>query len=258
MPQVSRTKYVVMATWDDAPHLSEEQKAKLWESIPPYQRDARSKGIPQLGSGAIYPIQEDEIKVAPFEIPVWWPRVYGMDVGWNRTAALWGAWDRDADVVYIYDEYYRGRAEPAVHAAGINLRGSWIPGVIDPASNTPSQKDGERLLAEYLDLGLDLYPASRSGGSPREGGILAVWKRLTTGRLRFFNHLQHFFEEFRIYRRDEDGNVVKVNDHLVDCCRYLVTTGLLIATVPPDDDERMQDFLNSTKTQTGRSKIGGY
>jgi hypothetical protein len=73
------------------PHLSAEQKAELWGSIPPYQRDARSKGIPQLGSGAIYPVPESEIVVDPFEIPLHWPRGYGLDVGWNRTAAIWGA-----------------------------------------------------------------------------------------------------------------------------------------------------------------------
>ncbi len=51
-------RFVVMASWDDVPHLSQQQKDALWNSIPPFQRDARSKGIPQLGSGAIYPVQE--------------------------------------------------------------------------------------------------------------------------------------------------------------------------------------------------------
>ena len=55
------SKFVVVATRDDVPHLSPEQKAALWGSIPPYQRDARSKGIPQLGSGAIHPVPESEI-----------------------------------------------------------------------------------------------------------------------------------------------------------------------------------------------------
>jgi len=34
-------KFVVMATWDDAPHLDADAKKELWRSIPPYQRDAR-------------------------------------------------------------------------------------------------------------------------------------------------------------------------------------------------------------------------
>ncbi len=52
----------------------------------------------------------------------------------ERTAAVWGAWDRDDDVLYVYSEHYRGQAEPVIHAESIRSRGQWIPGVIDPAS----------------------------------------------------------------------------------------------------------------------------
>ena len=47
------SKFLIQATWDDAPHLTKEQKDKLWAALPPHQRDARSKGVPQLGAGAI-------------------------------------------------------------------------------------------------------------------------------------------------------------------------------------------------------------
>jgi hypothetical protein len=70
-----------MASWDDAPHLSKAERDELWASIPPYQRDARSKGIPQLGAGAIYPVPESEIVVDDFKIPEYWPVSYGKDVG---------------------------------------------------------------------------------------------------------------------------------------------------------------------------------
>src|SRR6185312_10905320 len=99
------SRFCIQADWSDAPHLTEAQKKELWESIPPYQRDARTKGIPQLGSGAIYPIAETDIVVDPFEIPVWWPRAYGLDVGWNRTAAIWAAIDRETDTAYLYAEH---------------------------------------------------------------------------------------------------------------------------------------------------------
>ena len=52
--------------------------------------------------------------VDPFELPLHWPRGYGLDVGWNRTAAIGGAHDRDTDVVYLWSEHYRGQAEPSV------------------------------------------------------------------------------------------------------------------------------------------------
>jgi phage terminase large subunit-like protein len=49
------SRFLIQATWDDAPHLTSEQKEKLFAALPPHQREARSKGVPQLGSGAIFP-----------------------------------------------------------------------------------------------------------------------------------------------------------------------------------------------------------
>ncbi len=223
------SRFCVQAEWDDVPHLTAEQKQRLWDSIPPYQRDARSKGVPALGSGAIYPVPESDIVCDAIEIPKHWPRVYAMDVGWKRTAVLWGAWDRDNDTIYLYAEYYRGQAEPAVHAAAIKARGEWIPGVIDPASRGRNQLDGTRLIEQYTALGLNLDPAQNAV----EAGINAVWERLSTGRLKIVRTLHSFLAEYRIYRRDEKGAIVKENDHLMDCCRYLVMSGLDRAIVQP-------------------------
>ena len=38
----------------------------------------------------------------------------------------------------------------------LKARGEWIPGLIDPAANNRSQRDGERLMADYQGEGLDL------------------------------------------------------------------------------------------------------
>ncbi|MDB5405213.1 MAG: putative phage packaging protein Gp2 [Rhodospirillales bacterium] len=225
------TKHVVMAGWDDVPHLSPEAKAELIASYPPYQRDARTKGIPQLGSGAIYPVPESEIIVDPFQIPAYFPKAYGLDVGWNRTAAAFGALDRETDTLYLYSEHYQGQAEPPVHAAGIKARaGDWMPGFIDPASRGRGQKDGDQLLVIYRENGLILSPAINAV----EAGLYDVWQRLSTGRLKVFKTMQNWLAEFRIYRRDEKGHVVKEGDHLMDATRYLVMSGLDGAVVEPN------------------------
>lgn len=222
----------------------------MWASIPPYQRDSRTKGIPQLGSGAIYPVPETEIICDPFVIPKFWPRCYALDVGWNRTACVWGAWDQDNDIVYLYSEYYRGQAEPAIHAQAIRSRGAWIPGVIDPAARGRQQGDGEKLADQYIDLGLSLGLAENAV----EAGIYEVWSRLSTGRLKVFAGLQNWRTEFRLYRRDEKGKIVKENDHLMDATRYLIMTGLLVAERQPVDiREEDADFA-----QMSRSATTGY
>jgi len=225
-------KFVITATWDDAPHLTQAQKEELLASIPPYQREARSKGIPQLGAGAIYPLPESEITIEPFDMPPSWPKVYALDVGWNRTAALWGAWDQQSDVVYLYSEYYRSEAEPVIHAEGIKARGWWIPGVVDPAARGRSQPDGRRLMDTYIELGLNLSYAVNAV----ESGILTVWQRFSTGKLKVFNSLRNFLAEYRIYRRDEKGKIVKENDHLMDACRYLCMSGLAVAMPAPPEE----------------------
>lgn len=223
------SKWCIGITWDDAPHLSEADRKELWESIPPHQRDARAKGIPALGSGVIYPVSEDLYVIDPIQIPAWWPRAYALDVGWNRTAAVWGAWNRDNDTVYLYDEYYVAEAPPQVHADGIKGRGDWIPGVIDPASRGRSQKDGTALIEEYTSLGLDLQPAINEV----EAGLFSVYRRLMSGRLKVFNTLTNLRSERRLYRRDDKGKVVKERDHLMDAERYLIMSGMARSMCEP-------------------------
>ncbi len=223
------SRFLVTATWDDVPHLSQQAKDALLKGIPAYQRDARTKGVPQLGAGAIYPVSEDDFVVNDFELPDHFPRGYGLDVGWNRTAGIWGAKDPSSDTVYLYSEHYRGEAEPIIHAAAIKLRGEWMNGVIDPASRGRSQRDGRKLLNDYVGLKLNLSLAINAV----ESGIYDVWTRLSTGRLKVFKSCSNWLSEYRVYQRDEKGKVVKQNDHLMDATRYLIVSGLPKMTVIP-------------------------
>lgn len=240
--QFNGEKALVMAGWDDVPHLSETEKVRMLSECEPHLRDSRSKGIPSLGSGAIYPVPESDIIVNPFVIPAHWPRSYGLDVGWKRTAAVWGATDRETDTHYLYSEHYRGQAEPSIHAAAIKARGDWIKGAIDPASRGRSQKDGEKLFVTYQDsLGLKIHAADNSV----ESGTYLIYEMLSTGRLKVFSTLQNWLKEYRIYRRDENGKIVKENDHLMDATRYYGMSGIDLATIKPiqrDANRRARDW----------------
>jgi hypothetical protein len=231
------SKYVVTCTWDEVPHLTDAVKKELWESIPPHQREARSRGIPSLGSGAIYPVPESSFVVPFFEIPEHWERGYGLDVGWNRTACIWGARDPATRIIYLYSEHYRSQDEPSVHATAIKSRGEWIQGVIDPAARGRSQRDGQQLLQNYLDLGLLIQPANNAV----QAGIDQVWELLTGGMLKVFATLGSWLMEFRLYRRDEAGKIVKEHDHLMDATKYFILSGRDRMTTKPaapteDDD----------------------
>lgn len=224
------SKIVVMAGWDDVPHLTEDAKRELLAATPPHLRDSRSKGIPSLGAGAVYPVPEEEIgfEIASMTIPSWFRRSYAMDVGWNNTAVIFGAYDADHDIGYIYDAYKRGQAEPDVHASAIRKRypqGFKLPGCIDPASAGSSQTDGKQIVQLYRKEGLRIIFAENAV----EAGVQEVYSRLSTGRLKIARHLTDVYDEYRLYRRDEKGRIVKENDHLMDALRYWVMTGIKIA-----------------------------
>ncbi len=211
-------KHITTVSWDDVPHISQEMKDEMLAATPPQLRDARSKGEPTVGSGRIYPIDMKNVIVNDFKIPRHWMKAYGMDVGWNNTAVVFGAWDRENDTVYIYSEHKQGEVEPIMHAQAIKARGEWLRGVIDPASRGRSQIDGNNLFQLYKKEGLNIYPAENAV----EAGIYEVWQRLSTGRLKIFSSCTNILKEFNLYHRDEKGKIVKKNDHLLDSARYLL------------------------------------
>lgn len=219
--EAAQYKLHVQAGWKDVPHLDEEEKKKLLATTPRYQLKARTLGEPSLGAGAIYPIAEDDIVIPLMAIPDSWPRCFGMDVGWNRTAALWVARNPGFGQLVAYDEHYQAMGEPPTHATGIKSRGSWIPGVIDPASRGRSQVDGRQLLTMYRELGLKLYEAENAV----ETGINETWTLMVSGLLKVTPNCGNWLNEFRRYHRDEKGNILKQDDHLMDATRYLVRSG---------------------------------
>ncbi len=228
-PQTGNT-YVVQATWDDVPHLSEATKATLRAGIPAYQLDARSRGIPVLGAGVIFPVAESSYIVDPFELPKHWRRCYGLDVGWRVTGGPFGAYDVDTDTWYLYHEYYGKQEQPSSHAAAMRAPGEWIPGVIDPAANGRSQDDGSQLFAKYSALGLKLTFADNA----REAGLYEIWERLSTGRLKVFSSLVHWRREVRTFRRNEKGQIVQEQDyHMMAATRYLLMSGRQVAKAVP-------------------------
>ena len=202
----------------------------MLESCDPFLRESRSKGKPSLGSGAIYPVDEDLITIDSLDIKPWWTRGYGMDVGWNFTAIVWFATDPDTQITYLYDCYKREKGEPAVHADAVRQRGAWMRGVIDPASSGRSQVDGRALLSEYRSRGLRLLPADNAVTS----GIYKVWSMLSNGQLKIFRPtMGPWLDEYRIYRRDSKGKIIKENDHLMDATRYAMASGLKVAKATP-------------------------
>ena len=222
----------VLCSWDDIPHMSDQEKERKLTNTLPYEREARIRGIPTAGRGRVFTVEEDAFVVQPFPIPAHWPRIYGADFGFGNesagagTGAVWGAWDQSSDTVYIYDEYFRAEAPPSVHATAILARGDWIPGVGDYAGKN---LEGEMTLDIYRDLGLDIVNADKSV----YGGLKIMTQMFNEGRLRVFSTCQKWLQEYRLYSFNEKNEVIKKRDHLLDASRYLVMADRTRAKTKP-------------------------
>ena len=240
-------RYYIQATWDDNPHLREDDKANIRMGLKPHEREAREKGIPSLGSGLVYPFLMDGITVPPFPIPEHWGRVYALDFGWtNPTAALFAAYDRDSDVVYLTAEYYVAERTPQEHAHQlIQMGAANINGVYDPAGEQASQKDGGDLATLYRQSGLRYLSKANNA---KEEGVMQVAQRFQNSKLKIFSNLRNIQRELAKYCRDETGKIKKGDDHLMDCMRYLIMSGLSLAANTVD---RQRFYQNQSINRSG-------
>ena len=218
----SEDRAVISMTIDDALHYTPEERARIIASYPPHEREARTKGVPSLGSGRIFPVEEELISVAPFVIPDHWAQIGGLDFGWDHpTAAAGLAWDRDADVIYLTKGYRQRQATPVIHAAAVKPWGDWLPWAWPHDGNNDTAA-GENLATQYKDQGLRMHherATFEDGSNSVEAGLMEMLDRMQTGRFKVFNTVGEFFEEFRLYHR-KDGKIVKERDDLICAARY--------------------------------------
>lgn len=219
----SKDRATVTMTIDDAEHYSDEDRARIITSYPAHEREARTKGIPSLGSGRIFPVSEEGIVINPIQIPGIWPQIVGVDFGWDHPfGATRCAWDRDNDVFYVIGEYRQREATPIIHAASIKPWGDWLP-VSWPHDGLQHDKgSGEQLAEQYRAQGLNMLHERATfddGTNGVEAGISDMLQRMQTKRWKVFSTCKSWLQEFRIYHR-KDGKIVKERDDLISASRY--------------------------------------
>ena len=219
-------QFLKNVTWDDAPHLDEETKTQLLSAIPEYQRDMRTKGLPLLGSGVIFPVNENNLKVQLDHIPDYWPRIAGIDFGgWDHpTAIVWLAWDREADIVYLYNCVRLKEDTLPVIAATIRKMKDWIPVAWPHDGLMHDRRSGVQFCELYRMEGVNMLPERATfedGSNGVDAGLMMMLERMKTGRFKVNDSpsTAQWFEEFRMYHR-KDGKIVKIIDDLLDATRY--------------------------------------
>jgi phage terminase large subunit-like protein len=230
----SKDRNVTTMTIDDADHYTQEERDRIIASYPPHEREARTKGIPSLGSGRIFPVAEEDITVAPFVIPKHWVQIAGIDFGWDHpTAGAHLAWDRDADIIFVTKVYRKREAPVVLHAAALKPWGSWLPWAWPHDGNNDTAA-GENLATQYKAQGLPFLPERATfddGSNSVEAGLMDMLDRMMTGRWKVFSTCGEWFEEFRLYHR-KDGKVVKERDDVISASRYALMMKRFAETEP--------------------------
>lgn len=220
--------YWIGATWDDAPHLLEEEKERLRSTYMAHELEVRTKGVPMMGQGRVFSMLEDDIKVFDFEIPAWFARIKGIDFGIAHPAAVADiAWDRDKDIIYVTRIWREENRDTADHAAAINSDDPWVP-VAWPHDGTNREKGSGRMLktlyAEFQVRMLGRSACYRNdilGSQKVEPIVQEIEKRMIDGRFKVFASCKKFFEELRGYHR-KDGMIVARRDDALKAVFYAV------------------------------------
>lgn len=238
MSDIKPGQALIRATWDDAPHMTPELREQKLAAVPEHERAMRARGEPLMGSGLVFPVSREIIECDPFPIPDHYPRINGVDFGFDHPfACAFMAWDRESDTVYIYDGYKESKALPAVHADAIRRRGDWIPiawpkdglqtekgsgkSLADKYRNPPPEGQGLNFFHTYFTNPPSPGDVEGKGTFSVEVGILEILEMMETGRFKVFKPVTPFWEELGMYHR-KDGKIVPFNDDFMSAVRYAV------------------------------------
>jgi phage terminase large subunit-like protein len=226
----SPDRYKVVMTIDDVGHYSSDEKQKIIASYPAHEAEARVKGIPVLGSGRVFPVAEETLAIDHMDFPPHWPRIGGMDYGWDHPfAAVELVWDRDMDTVYVSRTYRVKETTPITHAAALRAWGKELRWAWPRDGNRETLEGaGIALCAQYQAQGLNMlheFAHYLEGTGQKsvsvEAGLMDMLNRMQCGKFKVFKHLNDWWEEFRLYHR-KDGKVVKEGDDLMCATRYAI------------------------------------
>lgn len=218
--------YVVQATWGQAPHLNDDMRTHLLRSYRDHEIETRTKGVPMMGEGAVFPIRDSYITCEPFEVPKFFRQISGIDFGIDHPFGLVDlAYDADQDIVYVTNAQRVTGETPIYHCGMVPNNRRWVPVAYPHDGDTTEKGDGEQLIKKYRQHGLNALPFTarydnkKGGTQPVEPIVDDMWERMKTSRFKVFSNQHLWLEEKRMYHR-KDGKIQPVKDDLIAATRY--------------------------------------
>lgn len=255
--------YVKSASWWDAPHITQEMIDKMLAGIPEYQRDMRSKGLPVIGTGAVFPYSEEEITESDIQVEGHWKVVAAIDIGHNVDPSVitFTAYDEENDKLYVYDEIYLDddRSAKAIAEA---IKGSSTPNipVVVPGDGGLSDSSAPDTYGKQLRdvYGINVHPNvfrnptcilldPTKVNKSIETGLVEMRRRFSDGSLKVSSHCDNILREMRQYFYKPKGGRVKPTgeDHAIDSMRYSTMSALGFIGAPYAQVLNEGRFLNN-------------
>jgi hypothetical protein len=257
------TRKFIPARLDDNPYLASDGRyEQMLKALPPTQRRQLLEGDWEVAEGAAFTEFDRNIHIIdPFEIPIHWDRVKGIDYGYaSESACVWGAIDRDDNTLIIYRELYRKgllATDLAQLITEMELNDPMsVPGVLDTACWNRTGQTGPTVGETLVKAGHKLRRADKN----RVAGKIQIHEYLKvqqSGRpkLQIFNTCPNLIRELQSIPLDK-SNPEDVDthapDHAYDALRYLIMSRPRI----DDTFSRMRQLHRETIYQPSDGTFG--
>lgn len=227
------TRRFIPARLEDNPYLSTDGRyEQMLKALPAVQRKQLLEGNWDVTEGAAFTeFDVMEHVITPFEIPVGWERVKGIDYGYaSESACVWGTVDPSDGTLIIYRELYRKGltgVDLAQMITNMELTDPYsVPGVLDTAAWNRTGTTGPTVGETLQRAGHKLRRADKN----RIQGKIQIHEYLRvqpSGRpkIQIFNSCPNLIRELQSLPLDktnpEDVNT-NAPDHAYDALRYLI------------------------------------
>ena len=227
------TRKFIPAKLQDNPYLAKDGVyEQMLKSLPPIQRRQLLEGNWEVAEGAAF-VEFDPTKhiVTPFQIPIHWERVKGVDYGYAaESCCLWGAIDINDGTLIIYRELYQKGLtgeELGSIIGNMELEDPFsVPGVLDTAAWARTGTTGPTVGEALIKAGHKLRRAdkNRIQGKIQIHEFLKV-KENGRPRLQIFNSCPNLIRELQsipLSKTNPEDVDTNASDHAYDALRYLI------------------------------------
>ena len=227
------TRKFIPAKLVDNPYLAKDGiYEQMLKSLPPLQRKQLLEGNWDVAEGAAFVEFDPEVHViAPFELPIAWERVKGIDYGYaSESCCLWGIIDMNDNTLIIYRELYRkgltGEELGAI-ITDMEIEDPFsVNGVLDTAAWANTGTTGPTVGEALLRAGHKLRRADKN----RIQGKIQIHEYLKTresGRpkLQIFNTCPNLIRELQsipLSKNNPEDVDTHASDHAYDALRYMI------------------------------------